>query len=152
MLIMLFLRECLPLLENWPKWLVFICSSICGVCVLIIAQLLIICSALQGGFAMRRYLPELMPVVVDALLDGGAVSKRVVAVSTLGQIIQSTGYILLCSLFCVLLDYVFHIPTQFSVLCCEIFATSIFACLSEVSCHFDLIIVRVLHMPSSNVF
>ena len=60
---------------------------------------------------MRRYLPELMPVVVDALLDGGAVSKREVAVSTLGQIIQSTGYILLCSLFCVLLDYVFHILT-----------------------------------------
>jgi len=28
---------------------------------------------------------------VDALLDGGAVSKREVAVATLGQIIQSTG-------------------------------------------------------------
>jgi FKBP12-rapamycin complex-associated protein len=60
---------------------------------------------------MRQYLPELMPVVVDALLDGGAVSKREVAVSTLGQIIQSTGYILLCSLLFALLDYVFHIPT-----------------------------------------
>nr|AOZ57106.1 Serine threonine-protein kinase TOR [Saccharum hybrid cultivar R570] len=47
-----------------------------------------------GGFAMRQYLPELMPVVVDALLDGGAVSKREVAVSTLGQIIQSTGYVI----------------------------------------------------------
>jgi serine/threonine-protein kinase mTOR len=40
---------------------------------------------------MRQYLPELMPVVVDALLDGGAVTKREVAVATLGQIIQSTG-------------------------------------------------------------
>nr|CAB3465509.1 unnamed protein product [Digitaria exilis] len=47
-----------------------------------------------GGFAMRQYLPELMPVVVDALLDGGAVSKREVAVATLGQIIQSTGYVI----------------------------------------------------------
>ncbi len=41
---------------------------------------------------MRQYLPELMPLVVDALLDGGAVSKREVAVATLGQVIQSTGY------------------------------------------------------------
>ena len=41
---------------------------------------------------MRQYLPELMPLVVDALLDGGSVSKREVAVATLGQVIQSTGY------------------------------------------------------------
>jgi hypothetical protein len=41
---------------------------------------------------MRQYLPELMPLVVDSLLDGGAVSKREVAVATLGQVIQSTGY------------------------------------------------------------
>uniref|UniRef100_A0A0E0HBB8 Serine/threonine-protein kinase TOR n=1 Tax=Oryza nivara TaxID=4536 RepID=A0A0E0HBB8_ORYNI len=47
-----------------------------------------------GGFAMRQYLPELMPLVVDALLDGGAVSKREVAVATLGQVIQSTGYVI----------------------------------------------------------
>jgi FKBP12-rapamycin complex-associated protein len=33
-----------------------------------------------------------MPLVVDSLLDGGAVSKREVAVATLGQVIQSTGY------------------------------------------------------------
>uniref|UniRef100_A0A452YXH8 Serine/threonine-protein kinase TOR n=3 Tax=Aegilops tauschii subsp. strangulata TaxID=200361 RepID=A0A452YXH8_AEGTS len=47
-----------------------------------------------GGFAMRQYLPELMPLVVDALLDGGSVSKREVAVATLGQVIQSTGYVI----------------------------------------------------------
>uniref|UniRef100_A0ACD5YK47 Uncharacterized protein n=1 Tax=Avena sativa TaxID=4498 RepID=A0ACD5YK47_AVESA len=35
-----------------------------------------------------------MPLVVDALLDGGAVSKREVAVATLGQVIQSTGYVI----------------------------------------------------------
>ncbi|KAH7833670.1 hypothetical protein Vadar_008595 [Vaccinium darrowii] len=28
-----------------------------------------------GGFAMRRYIPELMPLIVDALLDGAAAAK-----------------------------------------------------------------------------
>lgn len=45
----------------------------------------------QGGFAMRQYIPDLMPLIVDALLDGAAVTKREVAVSTLGQVVQSTG-------------------------------------------------------------
>lgn len=40
---------------------------------------------------MRRYLPELMPLIVDALLDGAAANKREVAVATLGQVVQSTG-------------------------------------------------------------
>ncbi|XP_020086675.1 serine/threonine-protein kinase TOR isoform X1 [Ananas comosus] len=47
-----------------------------------------------GGFAMRRYLPELMPLIVDALLDGAAANKREVAVATLGQVVQSTGYVI----------------------------------------------------------
>ncbi|XP_023553781.1 serine/threonine-protein kinase TOR [Cucurbita pepo subsp. pepo] len=47
-----------------------------------------------GGFAMRKYLPELMPLIVEALLDGAAVAKREVAVSTLGQVVQSTGYVI----------------------------------------------------------
>ncbi|OMO63404.1 hypothetical protein COLO4_32473 [Corchorus olitorius] len=55
-----------------------------------------------GGFAMREYIPELMPLIVEALLDGAAVTKREVAVATLGQVVQSTGYVehvmLLCSL------------------------------------------------------
>lgn len=41
---------------------------------------------------MRQYIPDLMPLIVDALLDGAAVKKREVAVSTLGQVVQSTGY------------------------------------------------------------
>lgn len=41
---------------------------------------------------MRQYLHELMPLIVDALLDGAAVHKREVAVATLGQVVQSTGY------------------------------------------------------------
>ncbi|KAF8027865.1 hypothetical protein BT93_E0711 [Corymbia citriodora subsp. variegata] len=44
-----------------------------------------------GGFAMRQYIPDLMPLIVEALLDGAVVTKREVAVSTLGQVVQSTG-------------------------------------------------------------
>ncbi|XP_052626570.1 serine/threonine-protein kinase TOR isoform X1 [Lactuca sativa] len=47
-----------------------------------------------GGFAMREYIPELMPRIVEALLDGAAASKREVAVATLGQVVQSTGYVI----------------------------------------------------------
>ncbi|XP_038681159.1 serine/threonine-protein kinase TOR isoform X1 [Tripterygium wilfordii] len=47
-----------------------------------------------GGFAMRQYISELMPLIVDALRDGAAVAKREVAVSTLGQVVQSTGYVI----------------------------------------------------------
>ncbi|PPD85571.1 hypothetical protein GOBAR_DD17494 [Gossypium barbadense] len=44
-----------------------------------------------GGFAMREYIPELMPLIVEGLLDGAAVTKREVAVATLGHVVQSTG-------------------------------------------------------------
>ncbi|OIW11181.1 hypothetical protein TanjilG_22988 [Lupinus angustifolius] len=47
-----------------------------------------------GGFAMRQYIPELMPLIVEALLDGASISKREVAVATLGQVVQSTGYVI----------------------------------------------------------
>ncbi|XP_019226683.1 PREDICTED: serine/threonine-protein kinase TOR isoform X1 [Nicotiana attenuata] len=47
-----------------------------------------------GGFAMRQYISELMPLIVEALLDGAAATKREVAVSTLGQVVQSTGYVI----------------------------------------------------------
>ncbi|EEF44132.1 fkbp-rapamycin associated protein, putative [Ricinus communis] len=47
-----------------------------------------------GGFAMRQYIPELMPLIVEALLDGAAATKREVAVATLGQVVQSTGYVI----------------------------------------------------------
>lgn len=46
-----------------------------------------------GGCAMRQYLGKLMPLIRDVLLDGAANIKREVAVSTLGQLIQSTGYV-----------------------------------------------------------
>ncbi|PIN07839.1 DNA-dependent protein kinase [Handroanthus impetiginosus] len=47
-----------------------------------------------GGFAMRQYIPELMPLIVEALLDGAAAMKREVAVTTLGHVVQSTGYVI----------------------------------------------------------
>ncbi|KAG0469712.1 hypothetical protein HPP92_016412 [Vanilla planifolia] len=47
-----------------------------------------------GGFSMRKYLCELMPLIVDALLDGASLSKREVALATLGQVVQSTGYVI----------------------------------------------------------
>ncbi|CAN1302704.1 Serine/threonine-protein kinase TOR [Linum perenne] len=47
-----------------------------------------------GGFAMRQYISELMPLIVDALLDGASAAKREVAVATLGQVVQSTGYVI----------------------------------------------------------
>lgn len=42
---------------------------------------------------MRQYIPGLMPLIVEALLDGAAPTKREVAVATLGQVVQSTGYV-----------------------------------------------------------
>ncbi|KAL3352266.1 hypothetical protein AABB24_020356, partial [Solanum stoloniferum] len=47
-----------------------------------------------GVFAMRQYISEFMPLVVETLLDGAAVTKYEVAVSTLGQVVQSTGYVI----------------------------------------------------------
>lgn len=40
---------------------------------------------------MRQYVSELMPLIVEALLDGPAANKREVGVATLGQLVQSTG-------------------------------------------------------------
>jgi phosphatidylinositol kinase/protein kinase (PI-3 family) len=42
---------------------------------------------------MKQYISELMPLIVEALLDGAAATKREVAVATLGQVVQSTGYV-----------------------------------------------------------
>ncbi|VFQ96023.1 unnamed protein product [Cuscuta campestris] len=47
-----------------------------------------------GGFAMRQYISELLSLIVEALLDSAAATKREVAVATLGQVVQSTGYVI----------------------------------------------------------
>eukprot|EP00850_Spirogloea_muscicola_P011604 SM000072S21238 [mRNA] locus=s72:583526:601430:+ [translate_table: standard] len=46
-----------------------------------------------GGRAMRPYLGQLMPLIVEALQDGGAIGKREIAVTTLGLVVESTGYV-----------------------------------------------------------
>ncbi|PKA52215.1 Serine/threonine-protein kinase TOR [Apostasia shenzhenica] len=46
-----------------------------------------------GGIEMRKYLRELMPLIVEALMDGASFNKREVALATLGQVVQSTGYV-----------------------------------------------------------
>ncbi|KAL7590379.1 hypothetical protein Lser_V15G37082 [Lactuca serriola] len=47
-----------------------------------------------GGFAMREYIPKLIPRIVEALLDEAATTKREVVVATPGQLVQSTGYVI----------------------------------------------------------
>lgn len=42
---------------------------------------------------MRQYIPELMSLIVEVLLDGAAIRKLEVAVTTLGQVIQGTGFV-----------------------------------------------------------
>lgn len=51
---------------------------------------------------MRDNVTDLMPLIVEALMDGAAVTKREVAVATLGQVVQSTGYAMLlcCFIIC----------------------------------------------------
>ncbi|KAH0669562.1 hypothetical protein KY285_023725 [Solanum tuberosum] len=43
---------------------------------------------------MRQYISELLPLIVEALLDGAVVTKYEVVVSTIGQVLQSTGYVI----------------------------------------------------------
>ncbi|XP_049364433.1 DNA topoisomerase 6 subunit B-like [Solanum verrucosum] len=44
-----------------------------------------------GGFSMRQYISELMPLIVEALLDWVAITKYELDVSTFGQVVLSTG-------------------------------------------------------------
>jgi hypothetical protein len=53
---------------------------------------------------MRQYISELMPLIVEALLDGAAATKREVAVATLGQVVQSTGYVACHCLFEIMIN------------------------------------------------
>lgn len=46
---------------------------------------------MQGGCTLRPYMTDLMKPIVDALLDGASITKRQVAVATLGQVVESTG-------------------------------------------------------------
>lgn len=63
---------------------------------------------------MRDNVTDLMPLIVEALMDGAAVTKREVAVATLGQVVQSTGYAMLlcCFIICNSLAIVLHICVE----------------------------------------
>ena len=47
-----------------------------------------------GGAGLRAHMPELLPLVIGALQDSGSSQKRAVAVATLGQLVESTGYVM----------------------------------------------------------
>lgn len=42
--------------------------------------------ATVAGTQLRADVPEILPLVIDAIQDGGSQTKRLVAVSTLGQV------------------------------------------------------------------
>ncbi|XP_012554042.1 serine/threonine-protein kinase mTOR isoform X1 [Hydra vulgaris] len=46
-----------------------------------------------GGFEMRKYIDELFPVIIEMLQDASSLAKREVALCTLGQLVESTGYV-----------------------------------------------------------
>ena len=44
-----------------------------------------------AGRQLTSSVPEILPLIIEAVQDGGSPSKRLVAVSTLGQVVESTG-------------------------------------------------------------
>ncbi|KAL4435039.1 hypothetical protein ABPG77_003864 [Micractinium sp. CCAP 211/92] len=49
--------------------------------------------ATVAGTQLRADVPEILPLVIDAIQDGGSPAKRLVAVGTLGQVVESTGFV-----------------------------------------------------------
>ncbi|XP_035228341.1 serine/threonine-protein kinase mTOR-like [Stegodyphus dumicola] len=47
-----------------------------------------------SGTEMKKWLKELMPIVLDMMQDSSSLPKREVALWTLGQMIESTGYVI----------------------------------------------------------
>lgn len=50
--------------------------------------------ALVGGTSILPFMDKLLPLVIDTLQDQSSSSKRAVAVRTLGQLVESTGYVI----------------------------------------------------------
>ena len=44
------------------------------------------------GVAMSKYVDELCPIVIDMLQDASSFGKREIAIWTLGQLVENTGY------------------------------------------------------------
>ena len=49
--------------------------------------------ALVGGSLMRSHVPQLLPLLIGSLQDSSSAVRRDVAVSTMGDLIESTGYV-----------------------------------------------------------
>lgn len=47
-----------------------------------------------GGAEMRRYLPQIMPIILDSLQDLSSHTKRESALRTLGQLASNSGYVI----------------------------------------------------------
>lgn len=47
-----------------------------------------------GGREMRRYLPQIMPIILDSLQDLSSHTKREAALKTLGQLAGNSGYVI----------------------------------------------------------
>ena len=50
--------------------------------------------SLLGGTEMRPYIPQLMPVIIDALQDLSSPNKRDAALQALGQLASNSGYVI----------------------------------------------------------
>jgi serine/threonine-protein kinase mTOR len=50
--------------------------------------------ATVGGEDMKQYLPQLMPIILEALQDLSSQSKREAALRTLGQLASNVGYVI----------------------------------------------------------
>lgn len=46
-----------------------------------------------GGVEMRKYVPELLPIILEMLQDSSSLPKREVALWSLGQLVESIGYV-----------------------------------------------------------
>ncbi|KAI3435635.1 hypothetical protein D9Q98_001694 [Chlorella vulgaris] len=46
-----------------------------------------------AGTQLRADVPDILPLIIDAIQDGASHTKRLVAVSTLGQVVGSTGFV-----------------------------------------------------------
>jgi FKBP12-rapamycin complex-associated protein len=45
------------------------------------------------GTEMKRWLDELFPIIINMLQDASSLSKREISLTTLGQLVESTGYV-----------------------------------------------------------
>ena len=44
---------------------------------------------------MSKYVDELCPIIIDMLQDASSFGKREIAIWTLGQLVENTGYVFL---------------------------------------------------------